>query len=398
MKKFILILAAILLLCSCENNNPKTEVPDLLIKIGDSSVFEKATMGSYNWEEDNDDGTISSTIACGMHPLQNENILTVQIDEKAEIILEFDKTVKSYSVLKYEVEENRFETGDGYTGNEISQNVETEEDSFTVFADGKSYVYVINAVYEKGSCEYSFEINSSEVYMDMYKIVDGAQSGNLVLAGKNAGDVMTLNCKDISIYLDGKESDISALKDGMTVEIYNDGTVLETYPGRFGKVDYICAYSIGSENEQGGVGFDLCGLYLEALRDIWKTDEGLNSGAEYVSIDLSEAPGALTDGEKSAIAWIFANECKAEVLDYTYEELIKEGYLDKIEDAENLYEWKNGVLIKISASEESISEDGIKFDIMKWRAPLGANFFKDCKAIWKGQEKWEYSVGAFAIS
>ena len=40
----------------------------------------------------------------------------------------------------------------------------------------------------------------------------------------------------------------------------------------------------------------------------WSADDGLNGGAELVSVDLSKAPGGLTAGEKAAIAYVFAQK------------------------------------------------------------------------------------------
>ena len=47
------------------------------------------------------------------------------------------------------------------------------------------------------------------------RIVDGAETGQLVLAGERASDVYTLDMKDIKVFLDGKKSDASVLEDGM---------------------------------------------------------------------------------------------------------------------------------------------------------------------------------------
>ena len=51
------------------------------------------------------------------------------------------------------------------------------------------------------------------------RIVGGAGTGTLVLAGQSAGDVFTVNTEDVIILLDGKEADASVLEDGMPVEV-----------------------------------------------------------------------------------------------------------------------------------------------------------------------------------
>ena len=259
--------------------------------------------------------------------------------------------------------------------------------------------------------EYSAEFTIPEAgkeikNLSIMKIVDGAETGELVLAGENPGDVMTLNVKDIPVFLDGEPADPSAIMDGMTVHVEHDGSILETYPARFGKVNRIDVFSIGSKNQLGGTLFDLCGLYLKVLDDIWEADSGLNAGAECVSIDLSEAPGGLTKAEKDAICWIFGNKHDVMAFNFTFEELKNEGYLTAAGGSNDLYQWDNGVLLSITNSrEESETPNAffglrtIEFDVMKWRSPLGAYFFDDCTATWPQMGTWEdYNVGAHAIS
>ncbi|MBQ3501166.1 MAG: hypothetical protein IJA70_07070, partial [Oscillospiraceae bacterium] len=158
----------------------------------------------------------------------------------------------------------------------------------------------------------------------------------------------------------------------------------------------------GSKNQPGGTLFDLCGLYLKVLDDLWEVDSGLNGGTEYVSIDLSAAPGELTEAEKSAIVWIFENEHGVQALTFTMEELKNEGYLTAAGGSNDLYQWDNGVLFSITASEDEETYNGlrnVKFNAMKWRSPLGAYIFSDCSAVWPQMGTWtEYSVGAHAIA
>lgn len=250
-----------------------------------------------------------------------------------------------------------------------------------------------------------------EKSMKIMKIVDGSESGNLVLAGENSGDVMTLNAKNVPVFLDGEPSDSSMLMDGMTIHVYHNGEILETYPASFGKVGEIHAFSIGSKNQPGGTYFDLCGLYLKVLDDLWKVDSGLNGGAEYVSIDLSEAPGELSEAEKSAVAWIFGNKYGVQALTFTMEELKNEGYLTAAGGSNDLYQWDNGVYMQIydNSAVDPIEEESsqetyfglpvLKFDAMKWRSPLGAYMFMGCKAVWPEMGTWsDYTIDSQAIS
>lgn len=228
-------------------------------------------------------------------------------------------------------------------------------------------------------------------------IVDGAETGSLVLAGSNAGDVYTLGVGDIPIYLDGKPADSSALEDGMNAQITFSGGIMESWPARLGGVESISVSSRGTKGNPAGGYYDLSGLYLQVLEDLWSVDSALNESVDYINLDLSQAPGDLTDGERSAIGWIFAGKHQAEILNLTHKELVEQGYVKEGEG------WENGVAFTITIHEggqpEIFSLPAIRFDAMKWRSPLGAYFFDDCTAVWPENGTWsEYSIGAEAIS
>lgn len=504
--------------------------PDVFIEYGGTSVA--ATKGSYDWEQDNGDGTATNTIACGLHPLQFENIATITAAEANSLTFVFDNEMVSYEISRWEVE-NGYAPEEAGTSFEVSEEekIETENNAIEIPDDGKTYIYAINVTYNGGTAEYGFRIDpadewgitlsiggvtatggtlvftqsggnptgeldtgsyyriesvdngdlallidnvawTSEAYVipkggklempvdwswlygelpegtyriykpvsdfrgpgdydnKVYfaeftipfednggekeavsvaklKIVDGAEEGKLVLAGSGAGEVYTLNVGDIPVYLDGEKADASVLEDGMTAEIRYNGYILETYPATFGEVDAIHVYTLGTKNNPGGTYYDLCGLYLKVLDDLWETDSGLNGGAEYVSVDLSEAPGDLTEGEKSAIAWIFGCEHGVEALTMTMEDLIEEGWLVAAGGSNDLYQWDNGVLMTIidDFGEDQSEPDAfyslpvIKFNAMKWRSPSGAYIFSGCSAVWPEMGTWtDYSVGAHAIS
>lgn len=226
------------------------------------------------------------------------------------------------------------------------------------------------------------------------KIVDGSDDKTLILAGKESHDVYALPVDGIPVYLDGKLADAEALEDGMTADISYDGSVLDTFPAKLGNVDGIYVYSLGSEKNPGGSMYDICGLYLKVLDDLWKEDKGLNGGSKYISVDLSEEPGDLSEGEKSAIAWIFASRHNMEMLTLSYSELEKQGY---IKDSC----WEDGILFSITAKKVShkASLPVVMFDAQKWRSGTGAIIFYDCSAVWPEMGTWkDYSVGGHAIS
>ncbi len=247
-----------------------------------------------------------------------------------------------------------------------------------------------------------------------FRIVDGAESGHLILAGEGENEVYTLNVDEIPVFLDGNQADPSALEDGMMAEISHSGDVLPTWPGAFGQVNSISVHALGSAENPGGTTYDLCGLYLQVLDDLWEKDAGLNGGANYVSVDLDAAPGALTEGEKAAIAWIFAEQHDVQPLTLNQEELAREGYLtqsslltacgaDPDQSAPVFYTWEDGLLFTITANEwaegEHYSLPVVKFDAQKWRTPLGAYYFSDCTALWPQMGSWDsYQIGGELIS
>ena len=236
------------------------------------------------------------------------------------------------------------------------------------------------------------------------KIIDGAESGNLILAGAESSSVYTLDAKNIDILVDGKKGKLEDLEDGMPLDVYYK-VDFNNVPQKQGvpiDISSLCSsingHSIGTERNPGGTCYDLSGLYLKVLEDLWETDAGLNGDIKYVSIDLSKAPGELTEGEKSAISYIFAKTHDKMCLQLTFEELREQGYIEK--DA--LY-WKDGLLFSITdsqkAEEQYFGLRTIKFDAQKWRSGTGAYIFTDCTASWPQMGSWtDYNVGAHAIA
>ncbi len=225
----------------------------------------------------------------------------------------------------------------------------------------------------------------------MLRVVDGAQSGALVLADET--EVYALPLDGLTLYMDGGSVDASAIENGMTAEVWYTGGVQETFPLRFKDVIAV-SFSRGEDAR-----YDLCGLYLQVLEDLWNTDEGLNGGAGMISVDLSKAPGGLTAGEKAAIAYVFAQKHGVQGLTLTFDELREQGYLaaEKLEDGSTAYSFLEGLLFAVAPEETQENGAAVCFSAEKWRSPLGAYFFTKCTAS-RGESGWEYSVGAEAIS
>ena len=238
----------------------------------------------------------------------------------------------------------------------------------------------------------------------MLKIIDGAESGNLILAGTETNSVYSLDANKIDILINGNKAELKDLQDGMPLDIYYEGD-FNNVPQNHGEPIDITSYcesvnghTIGTQRNPGGSLYDLSGLYLKVLEDLWEVDSGLNGGIKYISIDLSKAPGELTEGEKSAISYIFTKEHNAECLQLSFEELREQGYIAKDE----LY-WEDGLLFSITDSMKAEEQYNglrvIKFDAQKWRSGTGAYYFGDCTASWPQNGTWsDYNIGSQAIS
>lgn len=159
------------------------------------------------------------------------------------------------------------------------------------------------------------------------RVVDGAEDGNLLLAELDEGlyggtGVYRLNVKDVPVTLDGEAAEPSVLEDGMAVDVAFNGHVLESFPAQLGEVYSVSAWSRGRGRNGGGTMFDLCGLYLQVLDDLWKKDPALNEDVSQIALDLSQAPGELTEGEKLALVHRFGELHGVEAFAATFEELM----------------------------------------------------------------------------
>ena len=221
----------------------------------------------------------------------------------------------------------------------------------------------------------------------------GADTMTLRVVGDGETEVYALPLEGVTLYLDGGSVSASEIESGMSAEVWYTGGVQETYPAKFSQVE---AVSLSREADPR---YDLCGLYLQVLEDLWSADDGLNGGAELVSVDLSKAPGGLTAGEKAAIAYVFAQKHDVQGLTMTFDELREQGYLtgEKLEDRSTAYSFTNGLLFTITPEETQDNGASVCFSAGKWRSPLGAYYFTKCTAS-RGDNGWEYTVGAEAIS
>ena len=87
------------------------------------------------------------------------------------------------------------------------------------------------------------------------------------------------------------------------------------------------AWSRGQGRNGTGTAYDLCGLYLQVLDDLWQKDPALNEDIAQAALDLSQAPGDLTEGEKAALVWRFGELHGVDAFAATFEELKEQGYI-----------------------------------------------------------------------
>ncbi len=234
------------------------------------------------------------------------------------------------------------------------------------------------------------------------RIVDIAEDGSLLLAELadgpyNGTGVFRLENPDTAqVSLDGQLVSASELQDGMTVEITYNGFIQETFPAQLPGV-----YEINAEATSGTY-FDLCGLYLQVLDDLWQKDSGLNDDVTQIALDLSNAPGGLTESEQAALIWRFGELHDVEAFAATFDELSEQGHITAKEDSP-LRVWEDGCFFAIQPNEshegETYSLPTIFFNAEKWRSSLGAYCFHDCFAGWGQTGTWNgYTIGGEMIS
>ena len=216
-------------------------------------------------------------------------------------------------------------------------------------------------------------------------LVDGAGTDTLLLAGETAGEVYTVPADSFPLTLDGEPADASVLEDGMPLTVAYTG-IEETFPARL-SIAAAEVYRLGTEKNPGGGFYDLCGLYLQVLSDL------AEGGEETVAVDLSQAPGDLTEGEKAAIAWRFRELCDA-----------------GLADPENAAPGTARFTIRAASWEEgeAYSLPVLKFEAERSQTlpagpddarPATARVLQDCTAVWPEFGAWTgYQVGSEVLA
>ena len=226
-------------------------------------------------------------------------------------------------------------------------------------------------------------------------LVDGAGTDTLLLAGETAGEVYTVPADSFPLTLDGEPADASVLEDGMPLTVAYSG-IEETFPARL-SIAAAEVYSLGTEKNPGGGFYDLCGLYLQVLSDL------AEGGEETVAVDLSQAPGNLTEGEKAAIVWRFRELCGTGLADpesaapgtarFTIREAGADGELCSLPTREEGEAYSLPVLRFEAERSQTLpaGPDGTR--------PATARVLQDCFAVWPEFGAWTgYQVGSEVLA
>lgn len=246
-----------------------------------------------------------------------------------------------------------------------------------------------------GTTDTSMSIEDGPPWFLTCRIVSGAKTGNLVLAehGEDGRGVYTLSFGSLPDDILPEEP----LRDGQLVNVYYE-SFTEAWPMDFGGVSAV-------EIVEGGFDDRAC-LYLTVLEDLWEVDPALSENITYMGIDLSET--SLSPAERAAVGWVFAGRHKAELVEGTLDDLMKQGYItgeplgteDAPSDAK-FWHWEDGCFFSITEQpmEGTYSLVPVTFDAQKWRSSLGAYWFSDCTALQSALGEWsDYQIGSEMIS
>ena len=117
--------------------------------------------------------------------------------------------------------------------------------------------------------------------------------------------------------------------------------------------------------------------YTTVIKKLYKEDIGLNSNIKYIAVDTSLIVNLTDEGKAELLKKL--ESYGFTVLNMTFEELEKEGYI------KDLY-FEEGILFKIE--DKPIKNNSITMNISKWRSGLGAIGY-DGLVIEYRNDKWE---------
>ena len=111
---------------------------------------------------------------------------------------------------------------------------------------------------------------------------------------------------------------------------------------------------------------DTVGAYTTVIDMLYNEDMALNSDIKYIAIDTSLMINLSEEQKQILLKQL--DKYGHTVLDMTFEELEKEGYIEELQ-------FKEGIFFKIS--DELINGKSITMDVQKWRSGLGAIGYDD---------------------
>lgn len=210
----------------------------------------------------------------------------------------------------------------------------------------------------------------------------------MILAGDQ---VYLLQTEGLSVTVDHSEGILDDLENGMMVDVTCSGIIADSVPAQITGATGLSIPSKRSEmnRDPSGSFYDLCSLYLKVLDTLWYRNPDLNNNIEYISVDLSEAPGSLTSAEKSAIVWAFAIRHKAVPLELSINELMDTGYIHLSD-----LQWTDGVLFTIGSGPSATTMGTVSFSASKWRSGSGTVRFTDCISDAPSEGAWtNFTIG-----
>lgn len=109
------------------------------------------------------------------------------------------------------------------------------------------------------------------------------------------------------------------IADGMLLYVVCDDVDQSEYPGAFVGIRSAELVDEGGDSPvalltEPGRWFDLCGLYLQVLDGLWTAEPEPERPAA-AAVDLSAAPGGLTEEERAALIWRFGQLHDVEAVD-----------------------------------------------------------------------------------
>lgn len=219
---------------------------------------------------------------------------------------------------------------------------------------------------------------NNEIYTFMAQVIENG-STILVAPAQDSNELKSSDRIAVTVADDaikgqnGNSIDRQELKPGDLVRISYNGGIRESYPAQIS----------ASLIELTGRNI-LIDAYIALIDDIYKEDPGLNGNISMMALNTL-GWSDLTDIDKEIIFSLLKASYGLEILEATYDELVKQGLIDE----EMLY-FEKGILIIIKNFNYDEEKQAISCSIEKWRSGKGAIGSNNVTAEYK-DGKWEIS-------